>query len=147
MRAFQLERLPVTPSTRRFTAAERVRLALEIAHAYWRVRWWLFRSNLPAVVATARQASTPQRFVDGEPRAIGVRLGRAVARTLRPLPFDSRCLVTALVLTRLLATRGIESTLVLGVRTKPDFAAHAWVERDGEPLLPTGRDFHRLTEL
>ena len=37
----------------------------------------------------------------------GRRLGHAVARTLRVLPADSRCLMQSLVLTRLLARRGI----------------------------------------
>ena len=59
------------------------------------------------------------------------RLGYAVARTLRTLPTDSRCLVQALVLYRLLSERGIHSTLVIGARSQPEFAAHAWVEHAG----------------
>ena len=77
----------------------------------------------------------------------GVRLGRAVQRTLRAVPVDARCLITALVLTRMLARRGIASSFVLGVRRQPDFAAHAWLERDNVPLLPTTQDFQRLAVL
>ena len=82
-----------------------------------------------------------------ELRSTGLRLGRAVELTLRKLPVDSRCLVTALVLTRMLARRGIDSTFVLGVRANPSFGAHAWVERNGVALLPTTSAFTRLSEL
>jgi Transglutaminase-like superfamily len=37
----------------------------------------------------------------------------------------------------LLGRRGIPSRVVIGVRTSPEFAAHAWVEQEGLPLLPT----------
>lgn len=78
----------------------------------------------------------------------GLRLGRAVSRTLRLLPTDSRCLVRSLVLTGLLARRGLSSTLVIGVRPEPEFAAHAWVEHAGEPLLQTGEGrYGRLAEI
>ena len=42
----------------------------------------------------------------------------------------------SLVLTRLLARRGVDSQLAIAVRPGESFAAHAWVEHDGEPLLP-----------
>jgi len=70
-----------------------------------------------------------------------------VQRMLRLLPVDSRCLVRAVVLTRMLSSRGIECSFVLGIRMKPEFAAHAWVERNGIPLLPTDVTFHRLVEI
>ena len=69
-------------------------------------------------------------------------------RTLRVLPTNSRCLVQSLVLSRLLATRGIPSTLVIGARSDSTFMAHAWVEHGGYPLLPReGFDEYRLPEL
>jgi hypothetical protein len=56
--------------------------------------------------------------------------------------------VRSLVLTRLLAARGIEATLVIGARTDPEFLAHAWVEHHGEPVLSPGDGtFARLVEL
>jgi hypothetical protein len=56
--------------------------------------------------------------------------------------------VRSLVVTRLLARRGIESKLVIGARTKPAFLAHAWVEHDGKPVIDPGDDsFGRLVEL
>jgi hypothetical protein len=54
----------------------------------------------------------------------------------------------SLVLTRLLARRGVPSTLIIGVSAAPEFAAHAWVEHAGRPLLPSfGPAFARLVEL
>ena len=104
--------------------------------------------SFPEAVAAARDVSRPAPVAlsDAEVRAAGLRLGNAVQRTLRALPVDSRCLVTALVLTRMLARRGIESSFVLGVRAQPRFAAHAWVERGRVALLPTGPEFQRLSE-
>jgi hypothetical protein len=76
------------------------------------------------------------------------RLARAVTRVLSLLPTDSRCLVRSLVLLRLLAKRGVASTLVIGVRPGPEFAAHAWIECAGESLIPNGAgEFSRLAEI
>jgi hypothetical protein len=48
----------------------------------------------------------------------------------------------------LLARRGVAATLVIGVRPGAEFAAHAWVEREGRPLLPGGEpEYKRITEL
>lgn len=127
----------------------RLRIAAEIVTSYCAARWWILRLSFPEAVAAARnvQPDAAIGLPESELDAAGIRLGNAVQRTLRALPVDSRCLVTALVLTRLLARRGIDSTFVLGVRSQPRFAAHAWVERDGVPLLPTTADYHRLSEL
>ena len=86
----------------------------------------------------------------GEREALpeAARLGRAVVRTMAFLPGDTRCLRRSLVLTRLLARRGIPGRLVIGARTRPEFLAHAWVELDGVPMLATDADaFGRLVEL
>jgi hypothetical protein len=122
---------------------------VEILHTYCLVRWWLFRlSFADAVVAARRTQSKPLHALSVEETTrTGIRIGEIVQRTLGPLPLDSRCLVRALVLTRMLARRGIDSLFVLGVRAKPDFAAHAWVERAGVPLLPTAPEFQRLAEV
>ena len=136
-------------SRRRLSALERARLIAEIVATYCSARWWLSSATFPEAVAAARDVPGPERPPEGEIelRSAGLRLGRAVERTLRALPVDSRCLVTALVLTRMLARRGIGTTFVLGVRTTPRFAAHAWVEHNGVALLSTTSDFQRLTEL
>ena len=120
-------------------------LASEIVTAYVRARWLLHRHDLPYVLAQLR--ASPRRG-RAEPTVADERLARAVRRTLGTLPADSRCLMQSLVLTRLLARRNRPAKLVIGVSPTGAFTAHAWVERDGVPLLPTGDDeFGRLAEL
>ena len=120
-------------------------LAGEIVTAYVRARWLLRRHDLPHVLRQLR--SSPR----GHPPTAAVsdeRLARAVRRTLQRLPADSRCLMQSLVLTCLLARRGRSASLVIGVSPAGTFTAHAWVEREGVPLLPTHEDkFSRLADL
>ena len=145
--------LPVTAVTpagdERLGTGQRIRIAREIVASYCAARWWILRLSFPEAVAAARDVQPSARISlpDGELDAAGIRLGNAVQRTLRALPVDSRCLVTALVLTRMLARRGIDNTFVLGVRSQPRFGAHAWVEHGGVALLPTTPEYHRLTVL
>lgn len=140
----------MTPAAaERLGTRERIRVAAEIVATYCSARWWLVRLSFPEAVAAARDVRprAPVPFSDAELRSAGLRLGNAVQRTLRALPVDSRCLVTSLVLTRMLARRGIDSSFVLGVRAQPRFGAHAWVERGGIALLPTTPEFQRLREI
>jgi Transglutaminase-like superfamily len=131
-------------------APGKVTLALEVLGVYLRVRWMLVRLRPVPAVSVLRHGL--DGHVMPEPvRArvrLGLSLGRAVARVLRLLPTDSRCLVQSLVLTRMLARRGVYAKLVIGVRPAPSFGAHAWVEVNGEPVLPTGEStYRRLVEL
>lgn len=140
----------VTPlSIHELTAPRKLRLAAEILVAYGRVRWAIRREDATEAVPRIK-AGLDERSSGLDPKAqriAGLRLGHAVIRTLTPLPADSRCLFRSLVLTKLLARRGIGGTVVLAVRPDP-FAAHAWVELDGNPLLPPGEEgFERLAEL
>ena len=129
-------------------------LTAEVLAAYCRVRWWLWRHEVREVVALLRAwdpagaAPCELERPAGEAYASGLRLGRAVTRTLRLLPTDGRCLMRSLVLTGLLARRGISSTLVIGVLPGTKLAAHAWVEHGGRPLLDAGEPgYGRLVEL
>jgi hypothetical protein len=155
------------PADRPLHLPERVRLAAEIVAAYARARSALRRVPIATAVAELRSEaeSTEQRPSTSLATAVGVRspvtstdpvdaleeprrLGRAVTRTLRLMPGDTRCLARSLVLTRLLARRGIPAKLVIGARADPDFLAHAWVECDGQPVLSPGDgSFGRLVEL
>jgi Transglutaminase-like superfamily len=147
--SIQLNSKPVTPTPgRRLEPGEEIRIAAEIGATYCLARWWLARSSFHSAVAAARRVRAAPSQLDADDQTdAAVRLGRAVERMLRVLPVDSRCLVRALVLTRMLARRGIESSFVLGVTAHPAFAAHAWLERGGVPLLPTSTRFQRLTVL
>jgi hypothetical protein len=115
------------------------------------VRWAIRGDDLPGAVTRLRRdfdqaaLATP---AEAERHGAASRLGYVVSSVLRLLPTDSRCLMRSLVLTRLLARRGVPSTLIIGVSAAPEFAAHAWVEHAGRPLLPSyGPMFSRLVEL
>lgn len=126
---------------------QRAELVAEVVLAYLRARRELRRAPIEVVVERLRAG----RSESGEgPRPLeeAQRLGWVVVRTLRFLPGDTRCLRRSLVLTQLLARRGIAARLVIGARTAPDFLAHAWVEHAGVPVLsPEGGSFGRLVEL
>lgn len=145
-------------------ARDRLGLAGEIALAYVHARRRLRREPIATAVSKLRAGAPP-----GTASAVvklgqetgdtpaptpapaverAARLGRAVVRILSLLPGDTRCLVRSLVLTRLLARRGIPARLVIGARTTPAFLAHAWVECDGVAVLDPGDGgFGRLVEL
>jgi Transglutaminase-like superfamily len=129
---------------------ERVAFALEVLGIYARVRWLLLRrGTAPAVGILRRGLRAHDASASESARvSLGLRSGRAVVRVLRLLPTDSRCLMRSLVLTRMLARRGVYATVVIGVRPGHSFAAHAWVEVDGHPVLATDEsEYHRLVEL
>jgi hypothetical protein len=140
---------PALSVARRLSGIERGRLACEIATAYVRARWRLRRGSIDSVVRALRSRPSPARRRTSAGTLVEAqRLGRAVTRVLRLLPGDTRCLVRSLVLTQLLAKRGIATQLVIGTRTGPDFLAHAWIEYEGEPVLSPGDgSFGRLAEL
>jgi hypothetical protein len=133
-----------------FGLRQKLSLALEILASYARLRLRLARRKLPEVLESVR---LPLAGAGGErdeldDQLTGVRLGRAVGRTLGAIPADARCLVRSLVLVEMLARRGIEASFVLGVRAGPDFEAHAWVEKAGVALLPPYEgEYERLVEL
>jgi hypothetical protein len=126
--------------------ARRIFLAGEIVCTYAQVRWALRRRGLRGALVRLRSRSGSRD--GGEGVATGRRLGRAVTRTLAVLPTDSRCLMQSLVLTRLLARRGIDTRLVIAVRPGERFAAHAWIEHGDNALLPAGApSFEKLVTL
>ncbi|HWY90155.1 MAG TPA: lasso peptide biosynthesis B2 protein [Solirubrobacteraceae bacterium] len=127
----------------------RTRLVAEIVAAYLRARRELRRAAIESVVAALRAETSLPPLTQGQHELIEARrLAWAVARTLKLMPGDTRCLARSLVLTRLLAQRGIPAKLVIGVRAAPSFLAHAWVEYDGVPVLSPGDgSFSRLVEL
>lgn len=120
--------------------ARRVRTAVRIVAAFVVVRSLMIRRALPDLVGALGRSARP-RPRRGRHHPAG--LGRTVAAVLGPL--RARCLVTSLVLYRLLREEGYHPELVIGL---PDEAssplAHAWVEVAGEDVgPPPGRGDHR----
>jgi Transglutaminase-like superfamily len=137
------------PRQGRLSVSVKLHLTLEILRAYIRVQRALARRNLPKTIQVLRRRG-PDSTIELETEVLvtAMRLGRAVQRLLNHVPFDSRCLARSLVLTCLLDRRDIPSVLVIGVRASPQFAAHAWVETAGFPLLPAGdASYQRIAEL
>jgi Transglutaminase-like superfamily len=130
----------------RLSPLRKLVLACEILTVYASMRWRLRRCGIVEFAAAVHSgAFAPD---SAETLRVAVRLAGAMNRTLRILPTDTRCLVRSQVLSALLSARGISSTFVIGARSQPDFAAHAWVEHQGRPLLPPrGFDGARLLEL
>ena len=125
-------------------------LILEVLSAYVRVRWLVLRRGPVATVSAVRGGLRAHTAADpdGLRELRSLLFGRAVMRVLLALPTDSRCLMQSLVLTAMLARRGIYTTVVIGVRPAPTFAAHAWVEVDGRPILPSDEaNYRRLAEI
>lgn len=133
----------------RLTQRERARLAVEILAAYAQARRSLRRAPIAEAVARLRATRSPLAGPSsGVSLQEAVGLGHAVTRLLAFVPGDTRCLARSLVLTRLLARRGIPAKLVIGARAEPEFLAHAWVEYGGDPVLSAGDgSFGRLVEL
>ena len=132
----------------RLSHVERARLAIEILIAYAQARHALRCAPIASAVAALRARFPDTQTQVEDSLAEALRLGRAVTRLLRLVPGDTRCLARSLVLTQLLAKRGIQAKLVIGARPEPEFLAHAWVEHAGDPVLDPGDDsFGRLVEL
>jgi hypothetical protein len=129
------------PLTRR----DKLSLVAEILPLYLHARWEMRHPDVREMVEHLRGS------VVGEPHEeflLARRLGRAVARTLSLLPTDNRCLARSLVLDAMLTRRGLQSVLIIAVRAEPEFAAHAWVEHAGLPLLASGSSaYQRMLEL
>ena len=131
---------------RRLSVARRLALAAEAVATYVRVRAMLRRRDVRATVERLRGGAPPTDAPDDH--AAGLRLARAVAIVMRPLPGDTRCLTTSLVVCAMCARRGAGATVVIGVRPGDAFGAHAWPELGGRPLLPAlEMSFERLVEL
>jgi hypothetical protein len=141
--------MPVSPAhISRLGPVQRTQLGAEILIAYIRVRWLLHSQSPEDAVATLRRSRRRHVGYDRDDELIiGWRLAHAVHVTLRPLPTDVRCLFRSLTLLSLMERRDIGTKLVIGVRPQP-FAAHAWVELDGHPLMrEADPDHERLAEL
>lgn len=144
----------VTPvDLERLAPLPRLRLTAEVLATYLRVRW-LMRRDEPELAVRALRAHAA-----GSAAPLGVemrrenevfvawRLSQAMEKVLTRLPSDSRCLFSSLTLMCMLERRGIPQMLVIAVRPRP-FGAHAWVEVEGEAVLPDADlGYERISEL
>ena len=76
-----------------------------------------------------------------------VRVSRAVRQILGVLPGDSSPRVSSLVLIAVLDRRGIDTSLVIGVRDGVALAPQAWVEVGETPAAPRRETFAQLVAL
>lgn len=133
----------------RLRPGQRLSLGAEIVRAYVTARRLSSRRTLPDVVAALRNAPAREGLPLSDPGVDGVRLGRAVMRALVLTPGGTKCLMRSFVLLRLLARRGIlNGELIIAVQPGPSVLdAHAWIELDGQALLPPGDGHERLLVL
>jgi len=110
-------------------------LYLEVVVVYIRARVTLRRRDVRSALALLRGTGVDRPGAQVA-YAAGARLGQLVTRVLGSLPGDSRCLMMSVVLSTMLARRGVESSIVVGVKSGTAFGAHAWVELEGRPILP-----------
>src|SRR5450432_432543 len=88
---------------------ERLCLAVEVLGAYVRVRWLVRkRGAVPAVSVLRRGLREPPAVESDRERVVtALRFGRDVVKVLGLVPADSQCLMRSLVLTSMLARRGL----------------------------------------
>jgi hypothetical protein len=91
---------------------------------YRRTRAWMERH------------ASPNRSGPADPRLEAARVARLVSVAAHRGPYRANCLRQALVAWWLLGRRGVDTNLVIGVRKdEQGFAAHAWVELDGDVII------------
>ncbi|MGH2871889.1 MAG: lasso peptide biosynthesis B2 protein [Solirubrobacteraceae bacterium] len=125
---------------------QKLRLAVEILRAHGKVRARLRSDDLVEVLRVLRgeraAVQAPGPTATGYLEA--ALLARAMRRVLTIAPLDDSCLTESLVLTALLARRRIDTSLLIAARPGDEFAAHAWIEYAGRPLLPPATGAYRL---
>lgn len=122
------------------TPVQKARLAVRVWIRFALVVVRLRREPLPALVERLAQANGRSPRDRHRPAT----LSRAIHRSLRIGDRRPRCLLSALVLFRLLREQGEPAELVIGLMPDaPDQRAHAWVELDGRDVgPPPGRFGH-----
>jgi hypothetical protein len=140
---------PTPQNLDKLPLGQRVHLGAEVLSTYVRVRWTIRDGDAWRAVSDLRSGvgTTPPALETGMEPVAAWRLAHIVTRVLHRLPSDSRCLFRSLTLMCMLERRGIAQTLVIAVRPQP-FAAHAWIEVEGQAMLPDADPgYERLMEL
>lgn len=124
----------------RFPLSAKASLTVRIVQNYVAIAVSLRRSPLPDVVrAACRPSRIATMYVPAK------RLGSVVGRILKIGPWRARCILTSLVLFRLLREQGDDPHLVIGLPSEArDKDAHAWIELDGVDVgPPPGKGRHQ----
>jgi hypothetical protein len=103
-------------------------LAVAVVRAHLRV--FGFRRTLRRARAVASGSPRPHRTDAVE---VATEIARRVESAAAVFPGRARCLEQSLCVYLLLGRRGIPAELRIGARALP-FAAHAWVEVDGQSV-------------
>lgn len=130
------ERTGVDP----LTPARKARLVARILVTFVFVQVAVRRWPLPDAIARVGALGSP-----GLPHVRPHRLSSIVHRSLRIGPWRARCLISALVLYRLVKGQGDDTAeVVIGLPLEAeDHEAHAWVEIDGVDVgPPPGKGVH-----
>ena len=122
----------------RWTPLPRLRSVRQLDVATLRAAWWTLTA-LRTTRKTLRSRPIPDIAVKPPPR-LPAYASRGVNAVLRRTP--NTCLERALVLQRWLVAQGVEKDVVVGVTSRADFRAHAWL--DGEVV---DTEFQELTRL
>ena len=122
----------MSSSIQGFSSIGKIRLAFRIWILFFDIQLRLRRYPLPVVVDQLSR-SVPARPPPITPR----RLGIIVYRVLHVGPFRARCLLTSLVLFRLMIKQGDAPHLVIGMpHTPTSVDAHSWIEYRGRDVGP-----------
>ena len=125
------------PATKKRLAVE---AALALTLALLLVRLVSARLWLPHVRAggTPRPGRASAEVGTSPPQVPG-EIGRAVAKVARHLPFRAKCLPQAMAARWMLRRRGIQATVVFGVRRNDtpegELDFHAWLISGGETII------------
>ena len=88
------------------------------------------------ILHDCRRQQKPQGQQPVDLSVPALRIAWLVEKAGQYCPLGTSCLKEALVLSRLLARRGVPTQLRIGVgRQAEAFAAHAWLEQDGRVIL------------
>lgn len=95
------------------------------------------RGYRETAAALERLRATPSRVLVSDAKDVCEQVARAVSIAARRSIWPTSCLRQALLLWWFLARRGVSVEVRIGAEIGRDrqFAAHAWVERDGRVLL------------
>ncbi|MET3836178.1 hypothetical protein ABIB58_001519 [Brevundimonas sp. UYEF29] len=118
-------RPPIPPMRELTPAPEPPRLEIARAALAWIVATALFRGKPLSVLAEFHRALRGRAIDQDEVRLAHL---AGAARRVRPwIPFEGECLQRSFQLRCYLASRGVASDWIFGVRTWP-FSAHCWLQ-------------------